>query len=1694
MKKRRRSALQMVRSFRPLTLTLLAILLLASSLMPAVGPSVYAADPTTDAAQQANMDWKLLFKEDFENGSKDKYASGTVDLPSGPWTFNDALIGTLDNDKKNGKQSVRIRNSGQLTMNFDVTVTQSVYVEVYHALYGIDTGGKWKLQYSLDQGSTWNDLAPIGKTEVVVTPTAELSSIAFQLDDINGPVRFQIVKTDGLTDGKTRINIDDVAVYTKETGTGKPVKDTTALHIIHTNDIHGNIKEFAKLAKVVETTREAHAFTLFIDDGDQFSGDPVTDLAHGKPMVELFNAMQLDTMTIGNHDFDYGAQAFQDRRTESNYPWLAANVAVTDPSKTPIEQPDPYVIIQIDAQGERSLFRPGESFTRSPDRLTVGILAITQNPPATAPKNVEGLTFDDYETTIDKYLYLKDQVDVFILTSHIGYPEDRVLAQKYPEFDLIIGGHSHTVLSKPAFVNGVPIVQTGGHMDNIGHTVLTLDKRSNGFYTVARSSDGVRQVSGGLLSTRTLTESDPNIQAIVDQYTNAVKDQLDAVIGKTNQGLTQSGKTTGDVPLGNFWTDAMRAYVKEVQKIDLEPTVAFMNAGGIRADIAPGDITRRNIFEIEPFSNFISVIEMSGKNLKEILKYSYTRDGRNSIDLQVSGMNYTIVTDATGQFKDVNATINGQPLKDDDTVYVLAPDYIGSGGSGYMFPELGNTLYTAVWLVRDALEWYAGKLTEEFGSAEAQKEGRITIQKAASDAPDVPLMSIAEARKVSEKTMVHVQGIVTTQPGAWGAKGFYIQDQTGGLYVYTQVDYKVKPGDVVDVIGATKKYFGEWEIDSPTQVTVLEQASLPQPKTIAPDDVANVQGELVRLANVTIQDLKEVNNFGTFEFKATTDESKSVTVRVDNRTGLAYKDFTFKNGDTVDVIGIASVYNDVYQIKPRWVEDITLHREEESEEATPETWSLRILHTNDTHSHLENAARLATLIKNAREEAEANGQHVLLLDAGDVFTGTLYFTKYEGLADAEFMNMMGYQAMTLGNHEFDKGPEGLAKFLSAIQFPVVAANIDFGDDPDLNEFVSNAIAEGQAIQPGHIYPAIILEIGGKRVGLFGLTTEETKAISSPGEHITFLPAIDKAREMVDALKAKNVDVIIALTHIGYNEDVKLANAVSGIDVIVGGHSHTTLDSPTVIEHDDGMQTLIVQANEHRKYLGEIDLTLENLGSGEGIQAFEGKLLPTSLKDKDGQYLVEADAETKALIDRFDAEIKELTKEVVGKTEVDLNGERIDVRSQETNLGNLIADGMVAYAKQFVPETQAAITNGGGIRASIPKGDITLGQVMTTLPFGNVIVTLKVTGAELKEALENGVSAVENKHGRFPQVAGLRFTYDSRKPAGERVVDIEINTEEGYKPLDLGAVYTIATNKFMADGGDFYNMFKKAQDDGRMTNLFYPDYEVFNAYLKTHSPIGTAYASPEGRIVDLATQEEAPTPLADLLKIAHHQAYGSYLVNDAGLSLYMYTKDQPGGNSVCTGACANNWPPLTVTEEVYKRYIQEGIKVGEGIEKDKVGFVKRPDSDLYQVTYNGWPLYTFIGDQNPGETNGQGKNDVWYLMSPDGRPIVPNVFHVEGSVKKENGLTVTVHVKPKLPYHDRAVVVFQLVRKGGSSVEPRAIVAMESRSWSVDGETLIAHFNEIGEGYEVRVYVLDGFSVDPSTVEHVLAEPQIYPIP
>ncbi|MBC7219947.1 5'-nucleotidase C-terminal domain-containing protein [Candidatus Bipolaricaulota bacterium] len=539
-------------------------------------------------------------------------------------------------------------------------------------------------------------------------------------------------------------------------------------------------------------------------------------------------------------------------------------------------------------------------------------------------------------------------------------------------------------------------------------------------------------------------------------------------------------------------------------------------------------------------------------------------------------------------------------------------------------------------------------------------------------------------------------------------------------------------------------------------------------------------------------------------------------------------------------------------------------------------WTLTILHTNDTHSQLENMARQATLV----EEIRLQVPDVLLLHAGDAVMGTLYYTVHKGRAEAWVLERMGFTAMTLGNHEFNEGPSGLAEFAEAVSFPLLCANFDFTEDPLL---------------AGKILPYVIVEVGGGRVGIIGLTTASTAWSSNPGPNIVIADPITAARQAVDELSALGVNAIIALTHLGWEEDLELARSVTGIDIVIGGHSHTLPeDYPTVVERklinintasSEELQTLyrigpvlaqriidyrtehgpfqtiegimavsgigpaifagirdrisvtdaappvlVVQAGEKALHLGRLAVTFDQAGV---LVGWEGELIPT-----EGSPLEEAIADQLAV---FRGPIDALKAEVIGGTEIDLNGERGHVRTRETNLGNLIADAMLWKARSA--GAQIAIQNGGGIRASIPAGPITLGQAMEVLPFGNYLVVLSLTGEQILAALENGVSQVENVAGRFPHVAGLRFTWNPSKPAGQRIVTAEIWTEIGFQPLQARERYTVVTNDFLAGGGDGYDVFREA---GETTVLGFVDYEVFADYLRAHDPVRPVV---EGRITE-----------------------------------------------------------------------------------------------------------------------------------------------------------------------------------------------------------------------------------------------------
>ncbi|MEK5039772.1 5'-nucleotidase C-terminal domain-containing protein [Sporosarcina sp. FSL K6-3457] len=530
-------------------------------------------------------------------------------------------------------------------------------------------------------------------------------------------------------------------------------------------------------------------------------------------------------------------------------------------------------------------------------------------------------------------------------------------------------------------------------------------------------------------------------------------------------------------------------------------------------------------------------------------------------------------------------------------------------------------------------------------------------------------------------------------------------------------------------------------------------------------------------------------------------------------------------------------------------------------------FSLTVLHTNDTHANLQTTAERAALVKKLKEDHPYN----VLLDAGDVFSGTLYFNEFQGQADLAVMNYLGYDAMTFGNHEFDLGlsPEGhkaLADFVKGAKFPFVSSNVDFSADSLFDGLQSRTVAADA--KDGNIYNGIIKEINGEKVGIFGLTTEETVAIASP-EKITFTNYIVEAKAAVAAFEEAGVNKIIALTHIGYDDsdkidnDLLLAKNVPGIDIIVGGHTHVKLDEPVVLNKDTE-PVIIVQANEYNKFLGQLDVTFDEKGV---IKDYNGVLHAV------GGENAAVDAEAAELLKPFTAQVNATTEKQIGATaNVFLSGLRDmsqdskaligGVRSGETNLGNLITDGMLKKSKEIDPETVIAFQNGGGIRTNISQGPITYGQVLSVLPFGNPLAIIELSGAELKETFEHAVKEYPKESGGFLHVSGMQVIFDGEAEAGKRIISLKIDGQE----IESGKMYKAATNVFTARGGDGFEALGKAYAEGRASEPGFSDWENLADHLKS---IGTINTEIEGRILakvpftDLAYDNESYKYVSDL---------------------------------------------------------------------------------------------------------------------------------------------------------------------------------------------------------------------------------------
>nr|XP_015838513.1 PREDICTED: protein 5NUC [Tribolium castaneum] len=524
--------------------------------------------------------------------------------------------------------------------------------------------------------------------------------------------------------------------------------------------------------------------------------------------------------------------------------------------------------------------------------------------------------------------------------------------------------------------------------------------------------------------------------------------------------------------------------------------------------------------------------------------------------------------------------------------------------------------------------------------------------------------------------------------------------------------------------------------------------------------------------------------------------------------------------------------------------------------AVSEDLKLTILHNNDLHSRFEETSRNSGTCKDKKEcvggfartaheirrfRTESGDNPVLFLNAGDTYVGTAWFAVHKWKICVEFLNLLKPDVMSLGNHEFDFGVSSLAPFVKNAQFPIVAANLDFTKEPSLSE----------------IKKSVVIDISGRKVGIVGHLTPDTRIMSQPGA-VEFLDVVESVKNETQVLDAAGVKIIIVLGHSGYDMDLKIAADVPLADVVIGGHTNTFLWNgaqpdlekpedmyPKVVVQKGGKKVPVVQAYAYAKYLGVLNVTFDGQGD---LVGFQGQ--PIFLDNG-----IVQDQDVLDLLEKYRPAVDEINKEVVGKSAVVLDASANKCRVVECNIGNLIADSFVYYmAGQYAgpgwTDTPIGLINGGSIRTiidpSVHGGNITRGELMGTLPFDNQVVSFKLTGSQILKTLEIGArSNGETSKGEFLQFSGLHVVYNKKKPAFERVVSVKVRCGNCsvplYEPLDPKKTYGVVTASFLTNGGDGHEVLanapnKKVQDLGDVDTVVW--------YLKRQTEV---YPEEQGRI-------------------------------------------------------------------------------------------------------------------------------------------------------------------------------------------------------------------------------------------------------
>jgi 5'-nucleotidase len=570
----------------------------------------------------------------------------------------------------------------------------------------------------------------------------------------------------------------------------------------------------------------------------------------------------------------------------------------------------------------------------------------------------------------------------------------------------------------------------------------------------------------------------------------------------------------------------------------------------------------------------------------------------------------------------------------------------------------------------------------------------------------------------------------------------------------------------------------------------------------------------------------------------------------------------------------------------------------------PETFSLNIFHINDHHSNVEGAdigldiagsevefelgglARVAQAMEQL--EAEYAGGNNAKVHAGDAITGTLYYTLFAGEADAAVMNSICFDMMTLGNHEFDAGDSGLVTFLDFLaqgncDTPVLSANVV----PALG----TPLAQTSATD--YIQPYTIETYGDEQVAFIGITVaQKTRVSSQPLDTTQFLDELTTAQSYIDQLEAAGIDKIGLVTHYGYDNDLELAAALSGVDFVIGGDSHTLLGDlaqyglspegpyPTQLDNADGDPVCVGHAWQYSHAVGELNVHFDAdgtvvdctgnvnillgdvVGNEDGVSQAD---IDAALAADDQLYSVEPDGTAAAIIQAFSADVDVLAQEIIGTSTDDLCLARfpLEARSQICtpeevpnggDIQQLVTDAFLARAFR----ADIALQNSGGVRIDIPAGEITIADAYGLLPFANTLYELEMTGAEIVLALEQGLGNVLDaggSTGAYPYGAGIRWDVDGTKAFGSRFSNIEVKPKgaTAWTAIDPAATYIVVANSFMVGGGDGYAVLADVNADGRGVDTFLDYAQSFIDYVVEDS------AGTISKPTEYSTQTYTPAP-------------------------------------------------------------------------------------------------------------------------------------------------------------------------------------------------------------------------------------------